>query len=129
MVSRSDFIVVGTVKKIVVEKEKTDTRPLPGARVTISVNQLIKGNLPRAIEINTDPDFMEEAIFAQHEHTLLFLQRTRTGYAVVQGFMGKIPITKGIAGPVHLIQQPEQIPVEKLLAEINAILKGEPKRP
>jgi len=129
IVGRSDFIVVGNVRNIVVEEEKSAARPLPGLAVTISVNQLIKGRLPNEIEINTDPDFVEEATFRQHENVLLFLLRGKKGHGVAQGFMGKIPITSGIAGPVYLTNQPEKIPVEKLLAEIERILKEGSKRP
>jgi hypothetical protein len=62
-------------------------------------------------------------VLKKGEQVLLFLQRSDEGYAVLQGFLGKITVANEIAGPIYLASQPEKIAVKKLIIEIESILK------
>src|SRR4051812_1630786 len=73
MVANSDFIARATVKDIE-DAGKSQSGSSARHKVTISINQLIKGNLPGEIEVNAYPSSIEAAGFKKGEQVLLFLQ-------------------------------------------------------
>lgn len=98
---RSDLIIVGKVKEVHSEWNKNKTRIY--SRITLKVDQLVKGNSPGnqvsflqpGGEVGTVGEaYSDIPRFRDDENVLLFLEKTKYGanYMVTGGIGGKFPV-------------------------------------
>lgn len=119
MTNEADWIIIGSIKEI----KKTDVKHDEYGYellVKISVEEIIKGETAKSVEVQLFQDLSTEPEVSLNERAIFFIKSWKGRNVIVQGYAGKVSIDNE---HVKIISIKDEAPTQNFQKFVNKIKK------